>query len=68
MVFAIKSSFKFPALAMLHEVERVMKDGELKHARFWAADGKRKWAIFYFNLPSHNHIHIAKYLFSFRDE
>ena len=41
---------------------------ELKHARFWDADGNRKWAIFTFNLPSHNHIHIAKYLFSIRDE
>ena len=25
-------------------------------------------AIFYFNLPSHNHIHIAKYFFSIRNE
>ena len=33
---------------------------ELKHAPFWDADGKRQWAIFTFNLPSHNHIHIAK--------
>ena len=41
---------------------------ELKHAHFWAADGNRKWAMFYFNVPSHNHIHIAKYLFSIRDE
>ena len=41
---------------------------ELKHARFWDADGNRKWAVFTFNLPSHNHIHIAKYLFSIRDE
>ena len=41
---------------------------ELKHARFWAADGNRKWAIFDVNLPSYNHIHIAKYLFSIRDE
>ena len=30
-------------------------------------DGNRKWAVFTFNLPSHNHIHIAKYLFSIRD-
>ena len=29
---------------------------ELKYARFWDADGDRKWAIFTFNLPSHNHI------------
>ena len=41
---------------------------ELKHAQFWDADGNRKWAIFIFNLPAHNHIHIAKYLFSIRDE
>ena len=41
---------------------------ELKHARFWDADGNRKWAIFTFNLPSHNHIHIAKFPFSIRDE
>ena len=40
---------------------------ELKHARFWDEDGKRKWAIFTFNLASHNHIHIAKYVFSIRD-
>ena len=41
---------------------------ELKHARFWDADGNRKWAFLTFNLSSHNHIHIAKYLFSFRGE
>ena len=41
---------------------------ELKHARFWDADGNQKWAVFTFNLPSHNHIHIAKYIFSIRDE
>ena len=28
----------------------------------------RKWAIFYINLPLHNHIHIAKYFFPIRDE
>ena len=39
-----------------------------KHERFWDADGNRKWAVFTFDLPSHNHIHIAKYLFSIRDE
>ena len=38
-----------------------------KHARFCVADGNPKWAIFTFNLPSHNHIHIAKYL-SIRNE
>ena len=35
---------------------------------FEDADGNRKWAVFTLNLPSHNHIHIAKYLFSVRDE
>ena len=41
---------------------------ELKHGRFWHSYSNRKWAVFYVNLPSHNHIHIAKYLFSIRDE
>ena len=36
---------------------------ELKHARCWDTDGNRKWAVFPFNLSSHNHIYIAKYLF-----
>ena len=40
---------------------------ELKHARFWDADGNRKWAVFPFNLSSHDPICIAKYLFSIRD-
>ena len=46
------------------------KNRELKQSRFRDADGNRKWAIFTFtmNLPSHNHIDIAKYLFSIRDE
>ena len=39
---------------------------ELKHARVWGADGNRKWAVFLFNLSSHNHIYISKYLFSIR--
>ena len=39
-----------------------------KHACFWDADGNRKWAVFPFNLSSHNHIYIAKYLFSIRDD
>ena len=39
-----------------------------KHEHFWDAGGNRKWAVFTFNLPSHNHIHIVKYLFSIRDE
>ena len=41
---------------------------ELKHARFWDADGNRKRAIFPLDLFSHNHIDIAKYLFSIRDD
>ena len=41
---------------------------ELKHARFWDADGNRKWAVFSFNLFSRNHIYTAKYLFSIRDD
>ena len=41
---------------------------ELKHVHFWVADGNQKWAIFYFNLPSRNHIHIAKYRFYIRDD
>ena len=40
---------------------------EPKRARFWGANGHRKWPISPFNLPSQNHIHIAKYLFSIRD-
>ena len=31
------------------------------------ADGNRKWAVFPFNLFSHNYIYIAKYLFAIRD-
>ena len=41
---------------------------ELKHARVWDADGNLKWAVFLFNLSSHNHIFIAKYIFSIRDD
>ena len=40
----------------------------MQGARFRDLDGNRKWAIFTFYLASHNHIHIAKYLFSIRDE
>ena len=40
---------------------------ELKHARFWDADGNRNWAVFPFNLSSHDRICITKYLFSIRD-
>ena len=41
---------------------------ELKHARFWDANGNRKWAVFPLNLFSHDHIYIAKYLFSITDD
>ena len=45
---------------------------ELKQAHFWGADSNQKWAIFCFNLPSdwasHNHVHIAKYLYSIKHE
>ena len=41
---------------------------ELKHARFWDADGNRKPVFFPFNLSSHNHIYIAEYLVSIRDD
>ena len=41
---------------------------ELKHACFLDAEGNRKWAVFPLNLFSHNHIYIAKYLFSIRDD
>ena len=41
---------------------------ELKHARFWDADGSRKWAVFTYNLPARNHINIAKYLFPIKNE
>ena len=41
---------------------------ELKQARVWDAEGNRKWAVFLFNLSSHNHIYISKYLFSIRDD
>ena len=41
---------------------------ELKHERFWEADGNRKWTDFAFNLPSHNYIHIAKFIFSITDQ
>ena len=40
---------------------------ELELARFWDADGNRKWAVFPFNLSSQDGICIAKYLFSIRD-
>ena len=40
----------------------------VKQVHFWNTDSNRKWAVFTFNLPSQNHIHIAKYLFSIRNE
>ena len=47
---------------------RLVPNRELKHARFWDADGNRKWAVFPFNLSSRNHIYIATYLFTIRDD
>ena len=41
---------------------------ELKHVQFWDADSNRKRAVFTFNLPTQNHIHIAKYHFPIRNE
>jgi len=35
---------------------------ELKHTRFWDADGKQQWAVFPHNSSSHNHIYSAKYV------
>ena len=54
--------------SVLHVLRLTSITRELKHARFWDADGNRKWAVFPFKLPSHNHIHIAKYLFSIRNK
>ena len=41
---------------------------ELEHARFWDADGKRKWAVLPYNSSLHHHIYNAKYLFSIMDD
>ena len=35
---------------------------------FEDADGNRKWAVFPFNLSSHNHTYIVEYFFSIRDD
>ena len=61
----------FPVRAILRSINFRYVDfntRELKHAHFWGADGNRTRAVFTFNLPSHDHIHIAKYLFSIKDE
>ena len=34
-------------------------NNELKHARFWDADGNWKWAVFPFKLSSHKYTYIA---------
>ena len=47
---------------------QLVVDSELKQARFWDADGKRKWLVFPCNSSSRNHIYIAKSLFSIRDD
>ena len=36
--------------------------------RFGATDGNRKCTVFVFNLSSHYHIYIVKYLFTSRDD
>ena len=36
--------------------------------RFLAADSKRKWAVFHFNLSCHCYLYIAKFLSSVRDD
>ena len=41
--------------------------GSLSMQRFWATDGNRKCAVFVFNLSSHYHIYIVKYLFTSSD-
>ena len=40
----------------------------IKQERFWDANGNRKWTDFTFVAPSHNYIHIGKFIFSIRDE
>ena len=39
----------------------ICENRELKHVPFLDEDGNRKWAVFPFDLSSHNHIYIAKY-------
>ena len=77
LAFCCASSWKKTKNENEEEVKIPYSDGvgsdcaiirELKHAHFWDADGNRKWAVYTFNLPSHNHVHIAKYLFSIRDK
>ena len=66
-VLQITNKF-LPKLKRKHEYKLYKLDiRELKHSRIWHANGNQKWAIFTFNLASHNHIRIAKYLFSIRD-
>ena len=56
-------------VCIIVRVTSTRKDSrELKHARFWDADGNQKRAVFPFNLFSHNHIYTAWYLFSIRDD
>ena len=40
---------------------------ELKHVRYWDADGKRKWHVFFYSSSSHHHIYNGKYHFSILD-
>ena len=61
------SNFGWKQERRMHE-NRWIVFRELKHARFWDADGNRKWVVFPFNLSLHNHIYIAKYLFPVRND
>lgn len=40
----------------------------IKHSRFWAMDGNRKWGVISFNLPWRYHICLTKFLYSYRDD
>ena len=42
--------------------------GSLSMQRFWATGGKRKCAVFLFNLSSHYHFYFVKYRFTSRDD
>ena len=65
MVFATSSSTsRISSSALFNLMMGIYKSNE--HARFWDADGKRKWAVFSHNSSSHNHIYNAKYVFSIR--
>ena len=54
--FCFHSSTWTPPTSVLTNLYACFRDFHVLNA-----DGNRKWAIFTFNLPSHNHIHIAKH-------